>query len=142
MASISVSQVIDRPPEVVFAFVAVNHLRNHPRWDPNMKLEQLTQQEMGVGARFKRTHTRTGAPIEGEMEVVEFEPGRSMAMVIRDMTPNGILNVQSRMVVEPQGSRASKLTISVDIPAMHESMDPRMIETSLHNMKRLIESET
>ena len=97
---------------------------------------------MGVGARFKRTHTRTGVAIEGEMEVVEFEPGRSMAMVIRDRYPDGILDVQSRMLVEPQGSGASKLTISVEIPAMDGSIDPRMIETSLHNMKRLIESET
>lgn len=83
MASISLSQVIERRPEVVFAFVAVNHVRNHPRWDPQRKLEQLTKAEMGVGARFKRTHTRIGVPIEGEMEVVEFEPGRSMGFVIR-----------------------------------------------------------
>ena len=142
MATISLSQVIDRRPEIVFDFVAVNHLRNHPRWDPHMKLELLTDGETDVGTRFKRTHTRTGVPIEGEMEVVEFEPGRSMAMVIRDRTPSGILDVRSRMLVEPDGDGGTKLTIWVDIPAMHESMDQRMIEASLHNMKRLIESET
>lgn len=27
---LSVSQVIDRPPNVVLDFIAVNHLRNHP----------------------------------------------------------------------------------------------------------------
>jgi hypothetical protein len=33
-----VSTIIYRPPEVVWRFYAVNHLRNHPRWDPKMEL--------------------------------------------------------------------------------------------------------
>jgi hypothetical protein len=40
---IEVSELIDRPPAEVFRFVAVDHVRNHPRWDPQMELEQLTE---------------------------------------------------------------------------------------------------
>lgn len=33
---LEVSTRIERPPNDVFEFVAVNHFRNHPRWDPNV----------------------------------------------------------------------------------------------------------
>ena len=137
------SIVINKPPSVVFDFVAVNHLRNHPRWDPHMELRQLTDGPLGVGTRFERRHTRIGAPIEGAMEVVEFEPGQSMGFIIHDQTPNGPLEVRSRSTLEPLDEGAStRMTIYLDIPAMDASMDPTMIEGSLRRMKELIEAET
>ena len=45
---IEVSQV-DRPPADVFRFVAVEHVRNHPRPDPKMELEQLSDAAIGSG---------------------------------------------------------------------------------------------
>ena len=32
------SQVIDRPIDKVFHFFAVEHVRNHPRWDSDIEL--------------------------------------------------------------------------------------------------------
>ena len=32
------SQVIDRAVDKVFHFYAVEHVRNHPRWDPDIEL--------------------------------------------------------------------------------------------------------
>lgn len=137
------SIVISRPPSVVFDFVAVNHLHNHPRWDPHMELQQLTDGPMGIGTRFQRRHTRIGAPIEGTMEVVEFEPGQSMGFSIHDQTPKGPLEVHSRSTLEPLDEGAStRMTIYLDIPALDVSMDPTMLEGSLHRMKELIEAET
>jgi hypothetical protein len=137
------SIVINRPPSVVFDFVAVNHLHNHPRWDPHMQLTQLTDGPMGVGSRFQRRHTRIGAPIEGTMEVVEFEPGKSMGFHILDQTPNGPLEVNSRSTLESLDEGAStRMTIYLDVPAREASMDPSMIEGSLRRMKELIEAET
>jgi hypothetical protein len=49
--NIKVSEVIDRSPEVVFQFVGVEHIRNHPRWDTKMELEQLSDGPMAVGTR-------------------------------------------------------------------------------------------
>jgi hypothetical protein len=40
---IQVKELIDRPPAEVFRFIAVDHVRNHPRWDPKMAIEQLTE---------------------------------------------------------------------------------------------------
>jgi len=139
---LSLSKVIDRPPAVVFDFWAVNHLRNHPRWDPKMELRQLTEGPVGVGTRFHRRHTRVGAPIEGTMEVVEFEPNRSLGAVIHDIAPNGPLEVHSRTTFEPEGEGRTKLTIHLEIPSMEASMDPSMVEASLSKMKELIEAET
>jgi hypothetical protein len=128
---------------VVFDFVAVNHLQNHPRWDPHMHLTQLTDGPVGVGSRYQRRHTRVGAPIEGTMEVVEFEPEKSMGFHILDQTPNGPLEVDSRSTFEPvDGGASTRMTIYLDVPAMEASMDPGMIEGSLSRMKDLIEAET
>ena len=138
---LELSRVIDRPPAVVFDFYAVNHLHNHPRWDPKMELRQLTDGPIGVGTRFQRRHTRVGTPVEGTMEVVEFVPERAMGVVIHDATPNGPLEVRARMTVEAAGEGASTVTIHLDVPGMDTTMDPSMVEGSLSRMKELIESE-
>lgn len=108
-----------------------------------MELKQLTEGPVGIGTRFQRRHTRIGAPIEGTMEVIEFEPGQSMGFHILDQTPNGPLEVSSRSTLESLDEGAStRMTIYLDVPAMEASMDPTMIEGSLSRMKELIEAET
>lgn len=139
---LELSTVIDRPPGVVFEFFAVNHVRNHPRWDPYMELEQLTDGPVGVGTRIKRRHTRFGTPIEGRMDVVEFEPGRTLGMEIVDQTPNGPMEIHSRATLDPLDEGGSRLTFHLDIPAMTAPLDPSMIEGSLRRIKELIEAET
>lgn len=107
-----------------------------------MELRQLTEGPIGVGTRIKRRHTRLGAPIEGTMEVVEFQSERAMGVVIHDSTLTGELEVHSRMTLEPERESRTAVTIHLDIPAMTASMDPSMIEGSLTKMKELIEAET
>ena len=141
LMKLSGSTVIDRPPAVVWQFIATDHVRNHPRWDPKMELRQITKGASGVGTRIHRRHTRLGASIEGTMEIVEFRPPRAMGAVIHDNTPTGELEVRSRMTMESEKGR-TKLTINLDIPAMTASMDPTMIDASLARMKELIEAET
>ena len=139
---LSVSKDIDRPPAIVWQFVVVEQLRNHPRWDPRMELRQLTEGPIEVGTRIHRRHTRVGTPIEGTMDVVEFEAPRAFAVVIRDQTPNGLLEVHSRMTMEPSAEGGTSVTIRLELPGAAASMDPSMVEASLANMKELIEGET
>jgi hypothetical protein len=68
---VHVSQVIDRPVADVFHFFAEEHVRNHPRWDPFMRLEQISDGPIGVGTIIKGINSRSGTPVEGTMEVVE-----------------------------------------------------------------------
>ena len=76
---IEVSTTIDRPVAEVWRWYAVEHVRNHPRWDPDIELEQVSEGPIGLGTRIRRRNVRWGAPIEGEMEIVEWEPERAMA---------------------------------------------------------------
>lgn len=135
---LEVSEVIQRSPEIVFDFVAVNHLRNHPRWDLHMHLEQVTDGPIGLGTVLRRRHTRAGAPIEGTMEVIEFDPPRAIAMRIHD----GPVEMFGRQSIEPLGDGRCRFTISVDIPGMPNPLDPFPIAQSARRIKELIEAET
>ena len=39
---------------------------------------------IGVGTMIRRRNSRSGTPVEGTMEIVEFEPNRVMAVMIHD----------------------------------------------------------
>ncbi|CAN5471602.1 hypothetical protein BH24CHL9_BH24CHL9_11670 [soil metagenome] len=106
-----------------------------------MELRQVTEGPIGVGARIERRHTRVGVPIEGTMEVVEFEPGRALGTVIQDRTPQGPLEVRSRATLEPTETGGTLLTFRLEMPGTAASMDPSMIEASLDRIKELIEAE-
>lgn len=107
-----------------------------------MELRQLTEGPIGVGTRFERRHTRLETPITGTMEVVEWKPDHAMGVVIHDNTPNGPLEVHSRLTTEPEDEGRTTLTMHLEIPAMEASMDPSMVEASLNRIKELIETET
>jgi uncharacterized protein YndB with AHSA1/START domain len=134
---IEVSELIDRPPAEVFRFVAVDHVHNHPRWDPKMELEQLTEGPIRVGTVIRRRHTHTGAPVEGTMEIVELIPDRVLGMVIQD----GGVEMHSRMTFEPEGRKGTRISGTLDIPSTAEPMDPAPIQLSMRRMKELIEAE-
>jgi hypothetical protein len=138
---VQVSTEVDRPVADVWRFYAVEHVRNHPRWDPDMHLEQLTDGPIGVGTRIKRVNTRWGMPVEGEMEIVEFEPDRVMAAEIHDAN----MDIYGRGTFERLAEGRTLLTMSVDVPGLD---DPEKIEflssmmqRSVDNVKRLIETE-
>ena len=140
---IQVSQVIDRPRADVFHFYAYEHVQNHPRWDPDMALEQISDGPIGVGTVIRRRNNHSGTPVEGTMEVVEFEPNRTMGVVIHD----GPVETRGRVAFEAAGHNQTTITINAEFPGMdEETMDTSLltslIERSARNIKSLIESET
>jgi hypothetical protein len=137
---VQLSQVINGPVVDVFRFFAHEHVRNHPRWDPYIQLEQVLSGPIGVGTVIKRINSRSGKPVEGTMEVVQFEPDREMGMITHD----GPVEIHGRSTFEAVGENQSVLTMHVEIPDMDESMESMMtsaIQKSLENIKQLIESE-
>ncbi len=140
-AQFQVSQVIDRPVDKVFRFYAYEHVRNHPRWDPDIELEQVSDGPIGVGTVIRRRNSRSGTPVEGTMEVVEFEPNRAMGVIIHD----GPVEMRGRTLFEAVSDNQTKITTIVELPGMDESMDRSFLlsrlERSDQNRKRLIESE-
>jgi hypothetical protein len=135
------SQVIDRPIEKVFHFYAVEHVGNHPRWDSDIELWLDSDAPIGVGTIIHRRNKRSGTPVEGTMEVVEFEPNRVFAMVIHD----GPAVTRGRTAFEAINDHQTKITTIVDIPGMAENADKPFLNSRLEHAaqirKQLMESE-
>lgn len=135
------TQVIDRPIDKVFHFFAVEHVRNHPRWDSDIELWRDANGPIGVGTIIHRRNKRSGTPVEGTMEVVEFEPNRVLAMVIHE----GPAEMFGRTTFEAIGNNQTKITIVIDIPQMDEKTDKTFMNSRLAHAaqirKQLMESE-
>ncbi|MGB7876273.1 MAG: hypothetical protein WBL25_17955 [Anaerolineales bacterium] len=133
------SGVVDHSVAKVFQFHAVEHVRNHTRWDPNIQLEDLTDGPMGVGKMIKRINTRSGKPVEGTMEVTEFEPNNAVTMLIHD----GPVKLIARATYEAVSEDRTRLTMKVEFPDMEE-MDTDMLEsamqTSIRNIDQLLKT--
>lgn len=135
------TQVIDRPIEKVFHFFAVEHVRNHPRWDSDIELWLDSDDPIRVGTIIHRRNKRSGTMVEGTMEVVEFEPNRVFAMVIRD----GPAVMHGRTTFEAIGDNQTKIITAIDIPGMDENTDKTFMNSRLEHAaqirKQLMESE-
>jgi uncharacterized protein YndB with AHSA1/START domain len=135
------SQVIDRPIDKVFRFFAVEHVRNHPRWDPDIELWLDSDAPIGVGTIIHRRNKRSGTPVEGTMEVVEFEPNRAIGIVIHD----GSAEMRGRTTFEAINDNQTKITTIVDIPGLDENTDKTFLNSRLERSaqirKQLMEAE-
>jgi hypothetical protein len=135
------SVVIEKPLAKVFQFVAVDHVRNHPRWDPDIKLEQISDGPIGVGTLLRRQNTRSGTPVTGTMEVTEFEPDKAIGMEIHD----GPAVMYGRLIFEAIGENQTKITNYIDLPDMAETADMSFLTNALERrnlkMRQLMESE-
>jgi len=136
---VKLSKIIDRPVTEVFDFFARQHVRNHPRWDPDMHLEQVTDGPIGVGTLIRRQHTRTGTLVEGTMEIVEFIPDQAFGSVIHD----GPIEMRGRVTFDATSAQQTTLTFNVEIANLDESMKDQLthgMQRSLQNIKNLVES--
>ncbi|NPV66675.1 MAG: hypothetical protein HPY64_05975 [Anaerolineae bacterium] len=135
------SEVIDRPIDKVFRFYAVEHVRNHPRWDSDIELWLDSDIPIGIGTIIHRRNKRSGTPVEGTMKVVEFEPNRMLAMEIHD----GPAIMYGRTTFEAINENQTRLTTIIDIPWMDEKTDKTFMNNRLAQAsqirKQLMESE-
>lgn len=135
------SEVIDRPIEKVFRFYAVEHVRNHPRWDSDIELWQDSDIPVGVGTIIHRRNKRSGKVVEGTMKVIEFETNRVVAMEIHD----GPAVMYGRTTFEAINQNQTKITTVIDIPWMDETADKTFLNNRLAQVsqirKQLMEAE-
>jgi uncharacterized protein YndB with AHSA1/START domain len=135
------SEVINRSVDELFRWYADDHVRNHPRWNPDLELERTSDDPLDVGSVIRRRNRMSGTPVEGTMEVVEFERNRAMGVIIHE----GPVETRGRATFEPQGDQTTLLTISADMPDLDDPMRSRiagLMERSVRNIKHLIEAET
>lgn len=135
------SEIIDRPIDKVFQFYAVDHVRNHPRWDSDMQLWLDTDAPIAVGTIIRRRNSRSGKPVEGTMEVTEFEPNRVLAMLIHD----GPAVMRGRTTFEALSDHQTRITTVIEIPGMDANADTSFLKSRLKHSsqvrKQLMESE-
>jgi len=81
MINLDFGALIDRPQKDVFAFVA--NPNNMTKWNSAVvSLEQVTPGEVGVGTKFKSVGEMMGRRLEGEMQIVAFEPDTKCAFQV------------------------------------------------------------
>lgn len=132
--------MVDRPVADVFRFCAREHVRNHPRWDPDIELEQISPGPVRVGTIVRRRNSHGGAPIEGTMEIVEYEPDRAFGGVIRESEHE----YRGGMISLRKGTSARFSRSALIFPVWTNRARPcsrGLMERSVRNIKDLIESE-
>ncbi len=138
---LEVSTTIERPLATVWDFYAVHHVENHPRWNPDVELENASTEPIGVGTVIRRRSTLSGVPTEGIMEITEFEPQQ----VMRATTQDGPIAIDGWAFFSARGEHTTRLTMGGEFPGMDDEMSERirpLMERSIRNIKALIESET
>jgi hypothetical protein len=102
-----------------------------------MSLIQETPGPISVGTRIRRRRSGGETPVEGEMEITEFEPDRRMGAVIRD----GSMELRSLMTVEPEGEAASRLTFTIESDDAPLDKMEEPVKGSLRRIKEMVEGE-
>jgi len=73
MINLDLGTLIDKPVKDVFAFIT--NPANMAKWNSAVvSMEQITPGAVGLGTKFKNVGEMMGRRIEGQMEVVAFEP--------------------------------------------------------------------
>jgi hypothetical protein len=121
--------------------MAVDHVKNHPRWDSDIELWLDSDDPIGVGTIINRRNSRSGTPVEGTMEVTEYEHNQKITTLIHD----GPTEMIGGLTFEPIGDNQTKVTTLIDLPDMDESMDTSFLMKRLEEVakirEKLIEAE-
>ena len=115
MTVVTVERIVQRPPEVVFDFVATHHFENHPRWDPDLlEMRQTSPGPVGVGTTARVVRRQGRGHVEGTATVLHYEPDRRAAWAVRF----GPFRLDQRVELIPEhGGAATRLRLSVDTSA-------------------------
>jgi len=132
---IEYSQLIKRPVDKVFHFMVVEHVKNHPRWDSDIELWLDSDSPIGVGTLINRRNSRSGTPVEGTMQVTEYEPNRKFTTIIRE----GPARMIGGLNFEQVGDDQTKVTTVIDLPDMDESMDTSFLTRRLEEVAKIRE---
>jgi hypothetical protein len=112
---VTVERIVQRPPGVVFDFVARHHFENHPRWDPDvLEMSQTSPGPVDVGTTARVVRRQGRGRVEGSAIVVDYEPDRRAAWDVR-FGPFRLRQLAE--FVAEQGGAATRMRLSVDTTA-------------------------
>jgi hypothetical protein len=133
---IEYSHVVNRPVDKVFHFMVVEHVNNHPRWDSDIELWLDSDAPIGVGTIIRRRNLRSGTPVEGRMEVTEYELNRKFTTIIQDGPTKMIGGIR----FEPTGDDQTSVTTVIDLPDMDENTDTSFLMKRLEEVAKIREA--
>jgi hypothetical protein len=141
MSVVTVESVVERPPEVVFDFVARHHFENHPRWDPDLiEMRQTSPGPVGIGTTARVVRRQGRRRVEGTATVRAYEPDRVAAWDVR----LGPLRLDQRAELIPErGGAATRLRLSIDTTArgpvrlMLPLLRPRFRKTMTQSLRTI-----
>ena len=135
---------IDRPPDAVAAYEFEPD--NDPAWIGGVKTaELLTPGPIAVGSRVRRRGSFLGRTIEWVMDVVNFDPGRRLAMhAVRSPFP---MDVTYELSPNGRGTTA-RIRIQGEARGMYGLLGPltpwmvrRSVQSDLGRLKRAVEAK-
>jgi carbon monoxide dehydrogenase subunit G len=142
MINIDLGTLIDRPIQDVFAFVA--NPNNMPKWNSAVaSLEQITPGEVSVGSKFRSKAEMMGRKIEGEMQVIAYEPDTQCGFQVNagPMQVNLLLSFKTvgsgtKISLKAQGNPAGFFKIA---EGMMTGRVKSMMEENLARLKSQLE---
>lgn len=136
---------VDRPPEVVFDYLA--DVRRFPRWQPAIeRAEQVTPGPLAVGSRVRLVVRGPTGPTEVLGEVAALDrPGR---LDVRSL--GGPADVEARCTIVPEGRGSRvRLAATIELKGMlrfvegaARGMIERQLPSALAELARQIEAGT
>jgi hypothetical protein len=137
---------ITAPPADVFRFVATEHFRNHPTWDPAvLEMTQTSPGPMSQGTTARLVRSDGGRRTEGVVTVTRFEPDRAFAAVVEF----GPFRLDQQAICSPATDGRTRLTLVINTRAkglprlLLPVMRPRFaatMRTSLESIRQHLEA--
>jgi uncharacterized membrane protein len=133
---------IDRPPDEVASYEF--EPRNDPKWIGGVKtVEVLSSSPFAKGSQVLRKGGFMGRPIEWLMEVVDFEPGRRVAMhALRSPFPMDV----TYELAPTDGATTAKIRVQGEARGFYGLFGPltpvmvrRSVAGDLRRLKKLVE---
>ena len=142
MINLDLGTLIDKPIKDVFAFIA--NPNNMSKWNSAMvSLEQITPGDVGVGSKFKSIGEMMGRRIEGEMQVVAFEPDSKYGfqmnagpMQVNVVLTFKIVGTGTKLNLNAQGNPAGFFKLAEGLMAGRVKS---MMEENLARLKSVLE---
>ena len=143
MINLDLGTLIDRPVKDVFAFVT--NPKNMSKWNSSVvSLEQITPGAVGMGTKFKSVGEMMRRRIEGEMQVVAFEPDAKYGFQMNagPMQINVVLNFKTvgtgtKLNLNAQGNPGGVFKLAEGVLAGRVKS---MMEENLARLKSVLEN--
>lgn len=148
MATVTVSDMINRPIEEVFAFLT--DARNFPQWQSKSGLQSVQQSPespVGVGTRITEVWKFMGTTSESVSEVTEYEPNRKFSR--RSLNDGGPIKDGTMTFESVAGGVRVTSTVTVKAGGLFAIAEPLLVanlkrgfEENITLAKQLLEQQT